>query len=424
MNVSLNLYPHIEIKYLLTSVQKKNFLISTEKNLFSSSKMQTSSHMEDSTKSRSSSPNHCATHICICGQSTSVKGGVQPSPIAFLFANTEFADITLRLADNTDLPAHTMVLCTWSSVFATMLLGNGLFFKDGKSKVIVCDTHPPSTVRISVKVLYSLPQYTHGTISYTEAFDVFDFALKYSITPIQNICVAEITKMLSDTGNSMQMVDGIKYVEIVRNVFNRWIFLYDEQVAPPETLKILEELVSQVMRTIKDNLEPWFYKDLWSPFLNGLTISSMKFLLNCDYMDLPEIKLIELYLVWIKHRYGTFTRNEDGKGLLVIPSGNMAAKDDEVELLESIRWGNISTDDIIKLYNTLAAKNLDNSCIPEKVSNKFKSIMLESVLHKNNTGQPITSIYTCSSSQQKRSRRTNQSSRKRSRPQRQDDSSQ
>lgn len=362
--------------------------------------------MEDNSRARSVSPTQCAVNLCICGRATDNKT-LHQSPLAFLYENKQCADMIIRLSDNKEFPAHMIILSTWSHYFATMLLGNGQSFKEGQTKTLLIDKFAPSIVRICIKALYSLPKYVNGTIPTQEAFNAFDFALAYSIIPIQNICVAEITRFLAEMGNSMQITDGTKYVEIVRDVFNRWIPLYDELRCPQETLEILGELVSQVMRTVRDNINSWMLSGLVSTFLNGLSTHAMAFLLNYDGLEIEEVTLISLYVVWIKYRYGSFTKNEKGE-MIAIPNEDMEAKDDEVSLLHSIRWGNISQEDIRKLYNSFYLKNADNACLPKKVLSTCENIMLEALLHKS--GQAVESRFPCANASQRR--RSNQSPRK------------
>lgn len=367
--------------------------------------------MEDPSRSRPVSPVQHGCNICTCGRVLVCKGNGQ-SNTSFLYDNALCSDVTIELKDGTKLHAHSLILSPWSSVISTTLLGNGIKFKEGSSRILTMITHRPSVVRMTFKIVYNLPHYRQGMISAGDAFDVFDFAHAYAITSVQNLCVGEINKVLTDTGESMEVTDGIKYVEMIRNVLNRWIPFYDESMCPTETIEILGELITQVMTSVRMNIVRWMehkfsdkigneYK-LSYTLVMGLTVDAMRFLLTYDDLDIDEIRLIELYLLWIYLRYGSIVKNDRGGVTEITPKEDMKATDEEVELLGCIRWGNIGPAEILQLYNTIVgkSKSVESKCIPPSILERFTNIMLEATLIK--TVGNVEAQYVCSSVTKKR----------------------
>lgn len=356
--------------------------------------------MEEPIRTRPLSPIRPTTSMCICGHIKPCKGNTQ-SPTSFLFQNPMYSDMKVRLSDKSEFHCHVLIVGPWSAVISSMFIGEGIRMREGKSRILEVVDHEPEIVRLTFQILYNLPCYKQGMINGTNAFDVFEMAHMYSITTVQNICVAEINKIMFDTGSSMQFSEGVKYVEMIRNVLNRWLKFYYDSVCPPETTEILEDLITTVITSVKSNVALWMSNKLSYNLLSGLSMQGMEFLLTYDGLGVLEINLVELYLIWMYQRCGDMIKNEKGEVTAITPKIARATSDEEVELLNCIRWGSITHQDILKLYNTIVSTKGESKCLPPQVVQRFKEIMLEASLIKTNLGE-VTLQYQCSSSSTKR----------------------
>lgn len=347
-----------------------------------------------------------APHICICGKS--IVKTCQQGPLSDLYRNKHMSDVDIRLDDKTSFPAHSIVLSLWSPVFKNIFireLSNG--FVESKTREYRMDQYPAPSVLLMFKALYALPSYQQGTIQPSQAFELFTLCHTYEIHSIQTLCVAEVNKTLTEAGSSSKPVDWVVYLSIMRNVLNHWLIFYDESSSSQEVLDVLGDVITTVITSVSRNMELWIKWKVEHHMAKGLSHSAMQFLLTSEHIEVEEIHLMHFLLKWMYYRYGTITTDEKGNVTEFIPvevQKEDAEKD--LTLLDSIRWGKLSTESLAQLYNTLSEDRVENSALPDAFKDKTNRILLEALLHKqtdvNGGKMTISMKYPCAASSKRR----------------------
>lgn len=120
-------------------------------------------------------------------------------PYSWMYGSKDFSDIELRFKDGTTIPAHKLILSTWSLFFKTMFVKDpekqGVVFAEASRDVIDISDENHAIAKTFIEILYELPEGSE-LININNLFEVFKMSQFYQSDRVTELCLQRMERYL------------------------------------------------------------------------------------------------------------------------------------------------------------------------------------------------------------------------------------